>query len=212
MRSRVLLTLAVPSASVRVPVAPAPLSGAPALNAGPGAASLQASPAALPASALSAPTPVAVDKEAALVAKLSAGLCGANCVDRRKTASWIGELAVQHPREAVQTAAVKSLAADALAANDLLYFEHVTGLIGSFAGTTPHEAVFDEAVKSLVGAARASGRAQRMEALAAVVRLGANASPERRARAAAALETLRGETAFRLDADILERAITRVRG
>jgi hypothetical protein len=210
MRFMVTLALAVPSASVRVP-AVVPLSAAPAF-APLAAASLQASPAVPPAAAVSAPTPLAIDKEAALVAKLSSGLCAANCVDRRKTASWIGDLAAQHPREAVQAAAVRGLAADAVASNDLLYFEHATGIIGSFAGTTPHEAVFDAAVKSLVEAARSSGRAQRLEALSVVVRLGSAAAPERRARAAAALETLRGETAFRLDADLLERAISRVRG
>lgn len=213
MRFLVTLSLAVPSASVRIPAAPAPLAApAPALSlAALPAPSLQASPIKPAPSALSAPTPVADDREAALVEKLSAGLCGSDCVSRRKKAAWIAELAAQHPREAVQAAAARGLAADAAVSNDLLYFEHVTGLIQSFASTTPHEAVFDQAVNSLVEAARESGRAQRREAVAAVVRLGAGASPERRARAAAALETLRGQTAFKLDADYLEGAISRVR-
>lgn len=212
MRFLVSLSLAVPAASVRVPAAPAPLAApAPALALTP-APSLQASPLNPAVVALSGPAPVANDRDAALVEKLSAGLCSSDCVNRRKKATWIAELAVQQPREAVQAAAVRGLTSDATASGDLLYFEHVTGLIGSFASTTPHEAVFDEAVKSLVEAARVSGRAQRMEALSAVVRLGSGASPERRARAAEALAALRGEAAFKLDADVLERAIARVRG
>jgi hypothetical protein len=210
MRFLVSLSMVVPSVAVRVPAAPAPLA-APALTPALSAPSLQASPIKPAPTAVSAPTPVADDREAALVQKLSADLCSSNCVDRRKKAAWIAELAASHPREAVQTAAVRGLASDAASANDLLYFEHVTGLIQSFASSTPHEAVFDAAVGSLVDAARESGRAQRREALAAVVRMSSGASPERRARASAALETLRGQTAFTLDADYLEGAIARVR-
>src|SRR3569832_225822 len=178
MRFLVTLSMAVPSASVRVPAAPAPLA-APALTPALSAPRLQASPIKPAPTALSAPTPVADDREAALVQKLSSDLCASNCVDRRKKAAWIAELAAQHPREAVQAAAVRGLASDAASTFVLHYFENVTGLIGSFASTPPHEAVFDEAVKSLVEAARESGRAQRREAVAAVVRLAAGASPER---------------------------------
>ncbi|MBI3565620.1 MAG: hypothetical protein HY079_10530 [Elusimicrobia bacterium] len=212
MRFLVTLSLAVPSASVRVPAAPALLNGAPALSSPPAAASLQASPATPLPAAASAPAAVGVDKEAALVATLSARLCGSDCVARRKTATWIGELASAHPREAVQSAAVRGLAADAAASNDLLYFQHATGLIGAFASVTPHDSVFAQAADALVDAARTSGRAQRLEAVAAVVRLGSAASPERRARAAAALESLRADPAFRLDAEYLERALARLRG
>lgn len=216
MRSLVLLSLAVPSAPVRVPaVAPtltASSLSAPALAAPLAAPSLMASPAAPLPSALSASAPVADDKEAALVEKLSAKLCSSDCVARRKTATWIAELASSHPREAVQSAAVRGLAADAAAADDLIYFQHATGLVAAFAAVSPHDSVFAQAVDALVDAARTSGRAQRLEAVAAVVRLGSAASPERRARAAAALETLREDPAFRADPDSLERALSRLRG
>src|SRR3569832_2053486 len=121
MRFLVTLSMAVPSASARAPAAPAPLA-APAPTPALSAPSLQASPIKPAPAALSAPTPVADDQQAALVQKLSAGLCSSDCVNRRKKAAWIAEIAAQHPREAVQTAAVRGLASAAASSNALLYF------------------------------------------------------------------------------------------
>jgi hypothetical protein len=205
---------AVPAVAAAGPAALAPLSPSPALGLPLAAPSLRASaplPGAAPAAA-AAPEAVAEDREAALVGTLAAKLPGSDCVTRRKTASWIGELAAEHPREAVQTAAARGLIADASSANDLIYFSHATGLVESFAAATPHDAVFATAVSALIEAARASGRAQSLEAVSSVVRLSRGAGAARRAKAAAALESLRGTPAFRGDDETLERAIAAARG
>ncbi len=127
-----------------------------------------------------------------------------------QTAETIRWLAATYPREAVQAAAMRGLAADAVSSPDLHHFNHVAGLIENLAETTDFGGVFDAAVEALVAVARTSGRAQREAALAAVVRLGSAVRPERRVRAVAALGTLRQEYEFRQEPDPLERAISRL--
>ena len=175
--------------------------------------SLSASMPPLPASLPSVPSAApAADPKAALVEKLAARLCSADCVTRGKTAQWIGELALEHPREAVQAAAVRGLADDAAASRDLSHFEAVSRVIESIAAATPHEAVFDDAVRRMMDAARGSGQAQRARALASAERIGASGDPARRARAAEILSALRADPSYRLDAEDLDRLIARVRG
>lgn len=209
---RVPATAAAPALAA-ASAAFAPAVGAPAFAFAPSLApslrapELPTAPAAFPEAA-----PAGDDRQAVLVGKILGGLCSADCVSRRKSASWAAEVAAANPREAVQLPVARGLIADAAGSNDLLYFEHATALVEGFASASPHDSVFGAAVDALIAAARASGRAQRQEAVSSIVRLTKGATPERRERAAKALESLRGETAFLLDADSLERAIARARG
>ena len=207
--------LRAPSVAVASNISAVPVLAmtAPALGS-----SLSASMPPLPASLTSVPSAApaaaapAADPKAALVEKLAARLCSADCVTRGKTAQWIGELALEHPREAVQAAAVRGLADDAAATRDLSHFEAVSRVIESIAAATPHEAVFDDAVRRMVDAARGSGQAQRARALASAERIGAAGDAARRARAAEILSALRADPAYRLDAEDLDRLIARVKG
>jgi hypothetical protein len=213
---------AVPSeAAVAGVSAAAAISAAPALLTGgfgkgvvlSAAAAPGVSGAAVPnaaAASAAAPAAASADPQAALVEKIGARLCGMGCVDRRKNAQWIGEIAAQHPREPVQAAAVRVLGDDAVRANDLSYFEAAASAIESFAGATEYDAVFEAAVRRLVAAARTSGGAQSRTALHAAERLGAAGTPARRARAAALVAELRGTSVERADPDALERTVARL--
>lgn len=159
-----------------------------------------------------APLPsLAPDREAALIAKLAAKLPSQDAVARMKTAAWIGDLALEHPRAAVQAAAVGALAADAEASGSLTHFEALASQIAAVAAATPFDAVFEDAVGRLVDAARRAGRAQRVSALAVAENLGRSATPARREAAAALIESLRDDPALRSQADELTRAAARVR-
>lgn len=209
-----LLAFSAQAVVVRAPVArpafavlpPAALGSAisltPSLSA-PADAPTPLAPSALPG--------FAPDKEAALVAKLAAKLPSQDSVSRAKTAAWIRDIAVENPRAAVQAAALDALATDAESTANLSHFESLAASIESFAATTPYDSVFEDAVYRLVDAARRSGRAQRASALAVAERIGRSGTPERREKAAALIEGLKGQPGFHLEDDELSRAAARVR-
>lgn len=159
-----------------------------------------------------APAPgLVADKEAGLVAKLAAKLPSQDATTRGKTAGWIRDIALEHPRAAVQSAAVGALADDAVASANLVHFEDLSAGIERIASSTAFDHVFEDAVARLVEAARVSGRAQRRHALSVAERLGVSASPERREKAAALLEELKKDPSFKLEADELDRSAARIR-
>ncbi|MDX6770749.1 MAG: hypothetical protein SF051_14535 [Elusimicrobiota bacterium] len=163
-------------------------------------------------SPLAAPAPgLAPDREAALVAKLAAKLPSQDSASRAKTAAWIRDIAIENPRAVVQAAAVEALARDAEVSGNLIHFENLAADIEAVASATPFDSVFEDAVGRLVDAARRSGRAQREHALRMAERIGRSGTPERREKAAALIEGLREDPAFRLDADEVVRSAARVR-
>ncbi len=204
-----LLALNASAHVARVPVAPAravaPVLPAVTLALASPLTPVLAAPAGAPAFSF------APDKEAALIAKLAAKLPSQDAASRAKTADWIREIAVENPRAVVQSAALDALATDAEAADNLSHFESLAAGIESFAASTPFDHVFEDAVARLVEAARVSGRAQRASALAVAERIGRSGTPERREKAAALIEGLKGAPGFRMEEDDLARIAARVR-
>lgn len=202
---------AAPAARAAAPVLPvASALSAPALS--PALAPALAPSLSAPADAPLTPAPgLIADKEAGLVAKLAAKLPSQDATTRGKTADWIRDIALEHPRAAVQSAAVGALADDALASENLAHFENLSAGIERIAASTSFDHVFEDAVARLVEAARVSGRAQRRHALNVAERLGASASAERREKAASLLEELKKDPSFKLEAEELDRSATRIR-
>jgi|GEM_PF-2543292 len=178
------------------------VSAVPVLSA---AAAPSAGASAAPAAAPAAASAASADPQEVLVNKIGARLCGSTCVERRKNAEWIGEVAAANPREPVQAAAVRVLADDAMRGNDLNYFETAVSAIESFAGSTEHDAVYEDAVRRLVAAARNSGGRQGRTALGAIMRI--SRTPERRAYAASQVAALRGDPSVRWDPDAVDSAV-----
>lgn len=164
-------------------------------------------PSALPTPSLG----LAPDREAALVVKLAAKLSSQDATSRAKTADWIRDIALETPRAAVQAAAVGALAEDAENSRNLVHFQRLAENIEAVAAATTHDAVFEDAVGRLVDAARRSGRAQRDYAMLVAERIGRGAPAERRERAAALIESLAGDPAFRMDENDPARIAARVR-